>query len=129
MLILPLALLALQATDISSSMAARLPDAKQLAAYHELLACEPHVAGTAGDARTIERIAAEFRTMGLEVEVQEFFPLLTRPVRARLEIVGLDDASNATGARRGILSLGVTEPNLAIDPATAHPDLESLHPP
>ena len=124
MLILPLTLLALHATDISSGMAARLPDAKQLAAYHELLASEPHVAGTAGDARTIERIAAEFRTMGLEVEVQEFFPLLTRPVRARLEIVGLDDASNATGARRGILSLGVTEPNLAIDPATAHPDLD-----
>ena len=109
--------------------AARLPSAAALASHHELLASEPHVAGTPGDARMIERLAAQFRAMGegiegWEVEVHEFFPLLARPVKAKLEIVGLDEAATAPGARRGVLSLGVVEPNLAIDPATAHPDLD-----
>ena len=117
-----LAALAAQTPDAAT--VARMPDAARLAAHHELLAGEPHVAGTAGDARTIERIAAAFREFGagidgFEVEVQEFFPLLARPVKARLEIVGAGAAP-----RRGVLSLGVTEPNLAIDPATAHPDLD-----
>ena len=102
----------------------RMPDAARLAELHELLASEPHVAGTPGDARTIERIAARLREYGagiegFEVEIQEFFPLLARPVKARLEIVGAEAAP-----RRGVLALGVTEPNLAIDPATAHPDLD-----
>jgi N-acetylated-alpha-linked acidic dipeptidase len=130
-------LAALAITPPSAQVASRLPDAKSLGALHTQLASEPHVAGTAGDARTIERLAALFRAMGVdangaplegfEVEVQEFFPLLARPVRAKLEIVApaelLPQAVTSEG-RRGVLSLGVTEPNLAIDPATAHPDLD-----
>jgi N-acetylated-alpha-linked acidic dipeptidase len=124
MTILPLAF---AASPVDPAVAARMPDAARLAAMHELLASEPHVAGTPGDLRTIERIAVELRKMGegidgFEVEVQEFFPLLARPVKARLEIVGAE--SDPAGLRRGVLSLGVTEPNLAIDPATAHPDLD-----
>jgi len=107
-----------------AAVVSRMPDAAHLREVHELLASEPHVAGTPGDARTIDRIAALLRRYGegvegFEVEVQEFFPLLARPVKARLEIVGADAAP-----RRGVLSLGVKEPNLAIDPATAHPDLD-----
>ncbi len=130
-------LAAFAVTPPSAQVASRLPDAKSLGAFHTQLASEPHVAGTAGDARTIERLAALFRAMGVdangaplegfEVEVQEFFPLLARPVRAKLEIVApaelLPQVVTSEG-RRGVLSLGVTEPNLAIDPATAHPDLD-----
>ncbi|MEY4822049.1 MAG: hypothetical protein RLY72_1701 [Planctomycetota bacterium] len=132
---IPLIMLALAAQDLDPAIVARSPDAAQLATIHELLASEPHVAGTPGDARTIERIAAEFRKMGegiagWDVEVQEFFPLLTRPVKAKLEIVGLEPSAVSGGvssrgvSSRGVLSLGVTEPNLAIDPQTAHPDLD-----
>lgn len=125
--ILPLISLALCAQDLDPAIVSRMPDAARLAATHALLASEPHVAGSPGDARTIERLAAEFRRMGegvegFEVEVQEFFPLLARPVKARLEIVGAAPAK--PGDRRGVLALPVTEPNLAIDPQTAHPDLD-----
>jgi N-acetylated-alpha-linked acidic dipeptidase len=131
--------LLLLAAPPDAAAVSRMPNAANLARVHELLASEPHVAGTPGDARTIERLVAEFRAMGIsedgtplegfEVEVQEFFPLLARPVRAKLEIVApaelLPQAQpSAPGARRGVLALGVTEPNLAIDPATAHPDLD-----
>ena len=127
MLSLALIPLALCAQDLDPATVSRMPDAARLAATHALLASEPHVAGTAGDARTIERIAGEFRAMGagidgFEVEVQEFFPLLARPVKARLEIVGAEAAK--PGERRGVLALPVTEPNLAVDPQTAHPDLD-----
>ena len=119
-------LLNLSAPPIDVRAAARMPDGASLQAFHDLLASEPHVAGTPGDARTIERLAAEFAKIGagldgFDVRVEEFFPLLARPVRASLSIVGLD--INTVDARRGVLTLGVTEPNLAIDPATAHPDL------
>ena len=125
---LPLLVALLSAQELDPATVARMPDAARLAATHALFASEPHVAGTAGDARTIERLVAEFRAMGdgidgFEVEVQEFFPLLSRPVKARLEIVGAPVAP-APGARRGVLALPVTEPNLAIDPQTAHPDLD-----
>ena len=141
MLHLHLISLALGAQDLDPAIVSRMPDATRLAATHELLASEPHVAGTPGDARTIERLAAEFRRMGegiegFEVVVQEIYPLLARPVKARLEIVGTEvvgtevvgagpgEVAPGAPARRGVLSLGVTEPNLAIDPATAHPDLD-----
>lgn len=57
---------------------------------HILLAQEPHVAGTEGDARTIERLVAIFKEAGLEVEVHEIWPLLAEPVAAELQIVTPD---------------------------------------
>ena len=117
--------------EIDPAEAARRPEAATLAAVHELLASEPHVAGTPGDARTIERLRAEFERIGAgvpgwSVEVHEFHPLLSRPVKASLAIVGVDlgAAPLTREGRRGVLPLSVTEPNLAIDPATAHPDLD-----
>ena len=126
------------ATPPAPAAAARLPDPARLAAFHELLAGEPHVAGTPGDARLIERLAAELRAIGegvegWTVEVQEFFPYLARPVSAKLGIVAVElgeggvapgDAGSPAPTRRGVLPLRVVEPNLAIDPATAHPDLD-----
>ena len=80
----------LVSTSPDAATVSRMPDAASLARYHEVFASEPHVAGTPGDARTIERLVAEFRAMGVgadgaplegfEVEIQEFFPLLARPV-------------------------------------------------
>lgn len=97
-------------------------DAKSLRQFHDLLASEPHVAGTPGDAREIRRIELAFRGMGLETEVFEFWPLLAVPVSARVEIVTADGAAVPPGgARRGVLP--VIEKNLAEDPAAAHPDL------
>lgn len=59
-----------------------------LRAFHDALASESHVAGSAGDRRTIERLAEAFASMGLEVEIHRFRPYLSRPVSASLEIVG-----------------------------------------
>ena len=126
-----LLVLLLATQTIDPAAAARKPDAATLASFHELLASEPHVAGTAGDARTIARLRDAFVKMGegvpgWTVEVQEIYPLLSRPVKAKLEIVGVDLAAPEASAppRRGVLPLAVTEPNLAVDPATAHPDLD-----
>ncbi|MFZ9916008.1 MAG: hypothetical protein ACO3IB_11830 [Phycisphaerales bacterium] len=111
-MLLPLACTLLLAPSVDAAKVSRMPDAAQLARIHELLASEPHVAGTAGDARTIERIAAEFRAMGegvdgWSVEVHEIYPLLARPVRATLEIVGVDVATPPqAGARTGRASSG-----------------------
>jgi N-acetylated-alpha-linked acidic dipeptidase len=93
-----------------------------LSAFHELLGSEPHIAGTPGDKRTIERLEAAFRNMGLEVEVHRISPLLSRPVEASLEIVR-GDAPAPEGQRRGVLSLDLRERSLLEDPATEHPEL------
>jgi N-acetylated-alpha-linked acidic dipeptidase len=95
-------------------------DARALATTHASLAGEPHIAGTPGDERVIERLTETFRAMGLDVEVHRIAPLLCRPIEARLEILG---ELLPTGARRGVVSLDLRERNLLEDPATAHPDL------
>ena len=117
--------------EIDPAEAARRPEAATLAAVHELLASEPHVAGTPGDARTIERLRAEFERIGTgvpgwSVEVHEFHPLLSHPVKASLAILGVESSGSAALHEKsmGLLQISVTEPTLAIDPATAHPDLD-----
>ncbi len=55
--------------------------------FHDLAASEPHRAGTPGDWRTIEAIAGEFESMGLEVEIEEFWAYLSEPVSGLVEIV------------------------------------------
>lgn len=103
----------------------KIPDPAQLRQYHDLLGSEPHVAGTAGDARQIKRLELAFRQMGLEVETHDFWPLLSRPISARIEIVEEASSTQTTppsgSRRRGVLP--VIEKNLAEDPAAAHPDL------
>ncbi|HWB18740.1 MAG TPA: hypothetical protein VG711_00445, partial [Phycisphaerales bacterium] len=63
------------------------PRADRLKAWHTLLASEPHIAGTEGDAREIERIRKAFTEMGLEVEVHEILVYLPMPIDAKLEIL------------------------------------------
>ncbi len=123
-------------------------DPASLAKWHDLLGVEPHVAGTPGDMREIERIAEAFKAMGLAVEVDTFFPYLAQPVSALVEIVQApadaplpvtaatvdaeqgdplgeeaDGGASAGRRRRGVLALDLREKNLAEDPTTAHPGL------
>lgn len=64
-----------------------VPAGKSLRTWHDLLASEPHLAGSPGDARLIKRMADEFAAMGLEVQVHEFWPYLCKPIAAKLEII------------------------------------------
>ena len=86
--------------------------AEHLRGFHDLLASEPHLAGTEGDLRVIEKIAAEFEKAGLEVEVHWIWPYLSKPVKAEVEIVEPER-----------MALEVTEPPIDEDPDTQHPNL------
>ena len=101
----------------------RIPTTESLARWHELLGSEPHVAGTEGDWRCIERLRATFVAMGLRTTVEEFEVPLPQPVSALVEIVGGPDVPEPVAGRRGVVPLPVVERNLAEDPASAHPGL------
>jgi len=62
-------------------------DPARIAAYHDLLASEPHIAGTEGDARTIERLETLMRSFGLSVETQPIWVYLSTPVSASLRVL------------------------------------------
>ncbi|MFG0256528.1 MAG: M28 family peptidase [Phycisphaerales bacterium JB043] len=65
-----------------------LPDSDSLRSWHTMMASEPHRAATPGDLALIERMSSELESMGLEVEVHEFWALLPQPVSASLTILG-----------------------------------------
>lgn len=88
-----------------------IPTRDQLLTWHRLLASEPHVAGSPGDRRTVDRLVRIFTALGLEVQTQEIWPLLARPVSASVEIIEPER-----------LSLPVTEAQLPEDDFSAHPD-------
>jgi len=79
---------------------------------HDLLAGEPHVAGTEGDLREIDRLAELFASMGLEVERHEFWAYLPRQGEAELEIIAPEH-----------VALPLAERTLPEDPFTSNPDL------
>lgn len=72
-----------------------VPTRLSLRAFHEQMAAEPHIAGTPGDARTIQRLITAFRMLGLDVHVHEFWAYLTLPIEARVDIVSPDPMSLA----------------------------------
>ncbi len=92
-------------------------DPARLRAWHDLVASEPHVAGTPGDLRTIERLAKAFSEMGLDVHTHWVWPYLAKPVGAELEI-----AAPPAVARK----LGLSEPPIPGDDYTRSPDLIPL---
>jgi len=102
-----------------------LVSSADLSRWHDMLCVEPHVAGTPGDVRQVERLRQAFESMGLTAHVEGFKCLLSRPVSAQLEIV--DERPGAgeelPQGRRGVVPLPIDERNLLEDPATAHPDL------
>lgn len=67
------------------------PKAARLAQWHEMIASEPHRAGTPGDERVVDALVAAFTAMGLEVEKRPFWAYLTRPVDASLSIVSPEE--------------------------------------
>lgn len=91
-----------------------VPTPERLRSWHELVASEPHVAGTEGDARQIGRLAKAFADMGYEVDVEEIWPLLSYPVRAEVEVI---HPSMQPGT--GLLPL--QEPALPGDPYSGEP--------
>jgi N-acetylated-alpha-linked acidic dipeptidase len=103
-------------TAAPADLAARangFASAESLAAIHAGLTADPHVAGTPGDRRQVERLVAFFSGLGLETEVHEFRPYLARPVAASLEIAGDGEP----------VALELRERDVAEDPSSAHPGL------
>jgi N-acetylated-alpha-linked acidic dipeptidase len=88
-------------------------DPASLARLHEALASRPHPAGSPGDAATIEWLAAYFTELGLEVEVQPFWALLSFPEHAELELISPER-----------LRLPLMEDALAEDPDSSNPELD-----
>ncbi len=89
-----------------------VPTAASLLGTHQALASEPHVAGSDGDARQIERLAAMFRELGLETTIHEFWAYLPSPEAAELEIVAPDR-----------VTLGLRERALPEDRFSANPEI------
>jgi N-acetylated-alpha-linked acidic dipeptidase len=65
-----------------------LPKAEECGELLREITRTPHLAGTEGNRRVAELIAAEFARAGLEVERPTYDVLLSYPKTARLEIVG-----------------------------------------
>lgn len=89
-----------------------VPTAASLRAFHDLLASEPHIAGTPGDAREIQTMQVQFRMLALEVQAQEFWAYLAKPIDAKLEIIS-----------PAPMTLSVKEQELAEDHFTKSPEL------
>ncbi len=64
---------------------------------HREVTRTPHVAGTDGNARVAEYLAAEYRKAGWSVEMPSYEVLLSYPRSARLEIVGEPGVALARG--------------------------------
>jgi N-acetylated-alpha-linked acidic dipeptidase len=89
----------------------RVPTPKSLRLYHEMIAKEPHVAGSPGDLRAADRLAAEFESLGLEVEKQELWLYLASPVDAAVSVVSPVKED-----------LALKEDVVEGDPYSAHPE-------
>jgi len=99
--------------------AMRSISATRLRTAHEQLTIEPHVAGTEGDRRTIQRIADMFRYAGLGVHIDEFWPYLSHPVSASVEVIVMESA----GVERERFMLPLRERDLVEDAHASHPEL------
>lgn len=93
-----------------------IPTPDSLRAYHTLFGSEPHVAGTPGDLRNIDRMVKAFEELGLDVQVHDFWAYLSYPEDAAVEIIGAGDGG-------GNLSLSLKETDLEQDPYDEHADL------
>ena len=88
-----------------------LPQPEECGAILRELTRTPHLAGTPGNERVAEFLAAEYRKAGFEVAMPAYEVLLSYPQSAKLEIVGEPD-----------VPLGRGEPPIASDPDTAIPE-------
>lgn len=67
-----------------------IPAAARLRSWHDLVASEPHIAGSEGDQHVIEKLVSTFRDLGLEVERHDIWPLLPTPISAKVEVIAPD---------------------------------------
>ena len=88
-----------------------LPQPEECGAILRELTKAPHLAGTEGNTRVAEFLAAEYRKAGFEVETPTYDVLLSYPRSAKLEIVG----------EPGV-ALGRPEEPIPSDPDTATPE-------
>ncbi|GAB4382487.1 MAG: transferrin receptor-like dimerization domain-containing protein [Phycisphaerales bacterium] len=88
----------------------RIPSPDSLRDLHTLLASEPHIVGTAGDQRMIERLAELFASFGLTVRRQPIWVYVSSPVAASIEVIP---------AGTQPFALSIAEPPIATDPDTA----------
>lgn len=86
-------------------------DPASLRAWHDLLAAEPHRAGTQGDHAVIAKLGAAFTDMGLDVETFWFDAYLPHPGSAQLQIIAPDR-----------INLTVAEPAIPQDPYSQKQD-------
>ena len=93
-----------------------IPTAAQLAAWHEMVASKPHMAGSEGDRQVIASLRQAFENMGFDVQVHWFYPYLSYQISAEVEVL---HPSIEPG--EGVLALG--EPPLKEDPYSADPGL------
>ncbi len=88
-----------------------LPQPEECGEILRELTRTPHLAGTPGNERVAEFLAAEYRKAGFEVAMPAYEVLLSYPESAKLEIVGEPN-----------VPLGRGEPPIASDPDTAIPE-------
>lgn len=88
------------------------PSAAQLRWFHDELASEPHLAGTEGDLRTVDRLVKMFEAMELPVERHEFVAYLPKHIESVVQIVP---------GSGGALNIPLGEPPLAGDPSASEP--------
>ena len=96
-----------------------IPETQRLADWHAAFTQEPHRAGTAGDARLIQRMADELAALGLEVEVHRFHAYLAEPVSGEVSIVASPRPADELGfqyEQRLPFTLAVREWALPEDP-------------
>lgn len=98
-----------QRTAEAAAIARPSPDSA--AAHSRALSAEPHVAGTAAQARTRDYVVRKMREYGLETEVRAYQVWLPHATAARAWLV------DAQGERE----LPLAEPAVAGDPASALP--------
>ena len=88
-----------------------LPQPEECEAIHREITRTPHIAGTEGNSRVAEYLAAEYKKAGWEVEMPAYDVLLSYPKSAALEIVADPPIALARG-----------EPPIPEDPDTAVPE-------
>jgi N-acetylated-alpha-linked acidic dipeptidase len=89
-----------------------IPQAARCEALHRELTAAPHVAGTEGARRVVDRVAREFRAAGLDTEIESYDVLLSYPRTVEVEM---------TAPRKAVLAN--REAPIPDDPDSAHPEL------
>jgi len=88
-----------------------LPQPSECEEIHREVTRAPHIAGTEGNSRVAEYLAAEYKKAGWDVEMPAYDVLLSYPKSAALEIVAEPSIALARG-----------EPPIPEDPDTAVPE-------